>query len=116
MSKEKRKWRYSSLKIFFIFVIFMTFFSRSAYAYIDPGFGALVWQALLAFIFGAMFFFKSEFQKIRAKFSRSSSSETASSKAENISKSDDSTDAPATVNVDLEKDENLKIKSVTKND
>ena len=30
-----------------------------AYAYIDPGFGALVWQALFAAIVGSLFFLRS---------------------------------------------------------
>ena len=30
-----------------------------AHAYIDPGFGALVWQAAFAAIAGALFFFRS---------------------------------------------------------
>ena len=37
-------------------VIFLVLFSRDAHAYVDPGSGALLWQALVAGFFGFAFY------------------------------------------------------------
>ena len=43
-------------KIFLVCIAISIVTTPSAYAYIDPGSGALIWQLLLATLFGAMFF------------------------------------------------------------
>lgn len=43
---------------------------RTAHAYLDPGTGSLVLQAVTAALFGAMFAIKVYWQRIRSFFSR----------------------------------------------
>jgi hypothetical protein len=52
-----------------------------AYAYIDPGAGSLILQALLAGVFAAGFFIKTYFHKIKKFFggNKESSSDSSSS-------------------------------------
>ena len=45
-------------------------FPRAARAYIDPGSGALIWQALLAAFFGAMFYGRRIVRSVRAWLGR----------------------------------------------
>lgn len=43
---------------FLIGVLAVVFLCQNAYAYIDPGSGALIWQMLVAASFGCLFYFK----------------------------------------------------------
>lgn len=56
-----------------LFALAVTLFPAVAQAYIDPGFGALVWQAAVAAVIGAMFFLRStiaaSFRWVRVKIS-----------------------------------------------
>ncbi len=45
-------------------------FAEKAHAYGDPGSGALLWQLLLAAMFGGMFYIRRVTSWIRKKFSR----------------------------------------------
>jgi hypothetical protein len=40
----------------------------TAHAYIDPGSGAVIWQALLAAFFGALFFLRGFVRRVRTRF------------------------------------------------
>ncbi len=62
----QHKWPRAGFWIFrysreFLFVCSIVFLAavRDAHAYIDPGSGALLWQALLAACFGALFYIRS---------------------------------------------------------
>lgn len=46
-------------KLFVSFSLVFLVALPDAHAYIDPGSGALLWQALLAAFFGALFYFRS---------------------------------------------------------
>ena len=39
--------------------------------YIDPGSGALLWQALLSAVFGVIFFFRNSVRQFISRFTRS---------------------------------------------
>lgn len=52
------------------FIIFL-FIPQPASAYLDPGFGSMVWQMIIAAGFGAAFAVKIYWQKIRNLFRRS---------------------------------------------
>lgn len=43
----------------FLAAFFGLTLSLPAYAYVDPGSGALIWQLVMAFAFGALFYVKS---------------------------------------------------------
>ena len=55
-------------------------FPRHAYAYLDPGTGSLLLQALLAAVFAMLFVIKSYFQKIKSLIFGSDSKETEQEK------------------------------------
>jgi len=42
--------------------------SSNAYAYIDPGYGALLWQLLIASVFGILFYARNIISKIKSWF------------------------------------------------
>lgn len=58
------------LRIFLMFAAILVSLSSNAYAYIDPGTGALLWQLLLSALFGAMFFIRNVRTTIRTTISR----------------------------------------------
>lgn len=43
---------------------------RNAHAYLDPGTGSMLWQMLLAGLFGALFTIKMYWRKFKAFFSK----------------------------------------------
>lgn len=43
---------------------------RDAYAYIDPGSGALMWQALIAGLFGSVFYFRNFWKRMWSRGKR----------------------------------------------
>ena len=45
-------------------VVFLVLFSRSAYAYVDPGSGAILWQVLAAGFFGVLFYGRKYWHRI----------------------------------------------------
>jgi hypothetical protein len=59
-----------------LFIVLSFAFQRQAYAYVDPGSSLLVFQSLSALVTGAMFYFR---RRLKALFSRSSSSSTEES-------------------------------------
>src|SRR5207237_1272729 len=46
------------------------FFLRSSGMYIDPGSGALVWQALLSAVFGVVFYFRNSVRQFVSRITR----------------------------------------------
>lgn len=57
------------LRILLMFAAILVSLSSNAYAYIDPGSGALIWQLVLSAFFGAMFFIRNIRLAIRATIS-----------------------------------------------
>jgi len=56
----------------FLFVFFLiVMIPQPVSAYLDPGFGSMVWQMIAAVAFGAAFTMKFYWQKIKNFFSRS---------------------------------------------
>jgi len=56
----------------FLFVFFLiTVIPQPVSAYLDPGFGSMVWQMIAAVAFGAAFTMKIYWQKIKSFFSNS---------------------------------------------
>jgi len=58
------RWMKAPLALF----ISLTFFSKEAYAYIDPGTGSYILQLLMAVVFGALFGIKLFWNKIKDFF------------------------------------------------
>jgi hypothetical protein len=56
-------------KFFLVIVILLVAFSPPASAYLDPGFGSMVWQMLAAAAFGLAFTIKIYWIKIKNFFS-----------------------------------------------
>ena len=46
-------------------VLFSLAAPATAHAYLDPGSGSLLWQALIAALFGAMFYFRRFVQQVK---------------------------------------------------
>jgi hypothetical protein len=59
----------SKIILFAFLLIFII--PQPASAYLDPGFGSMVWQIIAAVIFGVAFTVKIYWQKIKNSFSRS---------------------------------------------
>lgn len=57
-TKSSKKTDGIAAKIFLACVVILLVATSNAYAYIDPGSGALVWQLLLSAFFGAIFFIR----------------------------------------------------------
>ena len=51
-------WLRYLFRVFLASIAILLLTTSEAYAYIDPGSGALIWQLLLAAFFGAMFFIR----------------------------------------------------------
>ncbi len=51
-------------KVFFLLVMYQVFFPNQAHAYIDPGTGSLILQALAAGVFTALAFWRNLREKI----------------------------------------------------
>ena len=62
------------MKLTALFFIILLFFliPQPASAYLDPGFGSMVWQLVLTMLFGATFALKLYWQKIKNFFKRTS--------------------------------------------
>ena len=56
--------------ILFVFLLILVI-PQPVSAYLDPGFGSMVWQMIAAVVFGAAFTIKIYWQKIKNFFSRS---------------------------------------------
>lgn len=60
-------------RCFFQFLFLFCFvIVNTAYAYTDPGSGALIWQLLLAGFVGFLFYFKQTFAWVKSKISKKS--------------------------------------------
>ena len=53
------------LRLLFMSAAILTVGSSNAYAYIDPGYGSLLWQLLIAGFFGSLFYARSIIFKIK---------------------------------------------------
>jgi hypothetical protein len=62
-------------KILFFAVILIFVIPQPASAYLDPSFGSMVWQMVIAVGFGVVFTFKIYWQKIKNYFSRTNVNE-----------------------------------------
>ena len=51
-------WLRYTFKVFLTWIAILLLTTSEAYAYVDPGSGALVWQLVLAAFFGAIFFIR----------------------------------------------------------
>jgi hypothetical protein len=58
-------------KIFLFAFLLVFVIPQPVSAYLDPGFGSMVWQMIAALAFGAAFTVKIYWQKIKIFFSRS---------------------------------------------
>lgn len=66
-----------------IFVLLFFLFTKSAYAYLDPGSGSFIFQILIATVVGASFAIKLYWRKIKTFFAN------VSSKGQNVEKNGD---------------------------
>ncbi len=56
------------LRLLFTSAAILVASSSNAYAYIDPGYGSLLWQLLIAGLFGTLFYTRSIIFKIKTWF------------------------------------------------
>lgn len=57
-----------SVKLLLISAVSLVATSSNAYAYIDPGYGSLLWQLLIAGFFGALFYARGIISRVKAWF------------------------------------------------
>jgi hypothetical protein len=57
-------------KILITILFLLLIIPQPVYAYLDPGFGSMVWQMIAAVLFGAAFTIKIYWQKIKNFFGR----------------------------------------------
>ena len=74
------------LRIFYFFVVTFLVTLKPAYAYIDPGTGALILQALLGGLAGLAAFIKIYWMQLKMYFSRNSSDKDGVATAEDNEK------------------------------
>ncbi len=56
------------MKIFCLVLVFLIFVPQPVSAYLDPGFGSMVWQMIAAVGFGLAFVMKTYWRKIKNIF------------------------------------------------
>ena len=65
-----------SNRILYLLVFVLLVAERKAFAYTDPGSGAMLWQLLLASVLSAAFTVRYFFQRIKSRFSRTTGQST----------------------------------------
>jgi ABC-type iron transport system FetAB permease component len=66
-TSAKRRLR-SVLRLFLISTTMLIATSSNAHAYIDPGYGSLLWQLLIAGFFGSLFYIRNIILKVKTWF------------------------------------------------